>query len=309
MSLNIVERASEDTAGVNSQLLENLRSLEHSFSNDIALTRQSKHRNNQGYSLRAVRFTYLILADTLAFLFSIFAGFTLSYATRAVMGVGIQPTMDVKLWPHAFLVFMLPVALLYWRSWVLGHYTRFRPIWTEIREVLQLSAYFGMMSIATLFILKLEFSRLWLGYFLVLLCTSVPLLRYVAKRIMMRAGIWFVPTYIVGTGENAISTAAALDSDTSMGQGVVGFIDLGTESAIKSLSGRPVLSKLPLEQKGEVPCLVFAFDSLDELNLSRRVLNHYISNSSTITIAPPINGLPLCGARVLNVFRHDTVIL
>jgi len=309
MSLNIVERANEDRADVKPHPLENLRSTEHTFSKDIALTRESKQRNAQGYSLRAVRFTYLILADTLAFLFSIFAGFGLSYTTRALLGVGIQPTMDANLWPHAFLVFVLPVALLYWKSWVFGHYTRFRPIWTELREVLRLGMYFGVMSIVILFVLKLEFSRLWLGYFLILLCICVPLVRYVAKRMMIRAGIWFVPTYIVGTGENAVNTAAALDSDTSMGHGVVGFINLDTSNTVKSLSGRPVFSELPVEKNREVPCLVFAFDSLDELNRGRRVLNHYIANSSTITIAPPINGLPLCGAKIINVFRHDTVLL
>lgn len=282
---------------------------EHSLSFEQKFPDVQSSARTKKYSLRTKRLVSLLLADGLAFLISIVAAFLLSHATR----VGLSGDVDMKIhdmqWTQIVLVFGIPMLLLPQRSWVLGHYTRFRPTWTELKEVWTLCLLFSLISVVVLFSLKLEFSRLWLGFFLVILCILIPVGRYFAKYLMTKAGFWFAPTYVVGTGDNAMMAAAALNSDISLGHQIVGFIDLFPVNAIQTLEGKPVWNQLPENTYDEDPHLVFALDSLDDLELHRRLLNRYIAYSSSITIAPPINGLPLCGAEVINVFRHDTVLL
>lgn len=258
---------------------------------------------------RDIKMMYLVLSDTSALFLSAVFGYLVAAGVRATLETDIPlHTSSIGL-SSTHLIFLISTSLFYWKSWSFGHYTRFRPVWTEFSEILKLCAYFGMASIAMLYMFKLEFSRLWLGFFLISLCCFTPLLRSLTKRMMMKSGLWLTPTYIVGVGNNAAMTAAALDSDICMGYRVVGFVDLLTPYKHVEFSGKPVYSCLPEAKPGEEVCLVFAFESLDELDFYRDTLDTYTASAATITIAPPVNGLPLCGAEVINVFRHDTVLL
>lgn len=288
---------------VNRQQSDYRFSLEEKFPSIQTTARTEK------YSLRSKRLISLLLADNFAFLCSVIAGFLLSHTTRVIISGDINLKIHDTPWTQIILVFVVPMVLLLLRSWIIGHYTRFRPTWTELKEVLTLCLHFGVISVVVLFALKLEFSRLWLSYFLILLCVFIPLSRNFAKYLMTKSGIWFTPTYIVGIGDNATMAAAALDSDRSLGYRIVGFIDLFPANSITTLAGKPVWTHLPTENYGEEPHLVFALDSLSDMESHRRLLNRYIAYNSSITIAPPINGLPLCGAEVVNIFRHDTVLL
>lgn len=260
-------------------------------------------------NLRNVKMMSLMAADTCALFFAAILGYLVAAGVRVALESGVQLRAPSTVWSSTHLIFLVSTLLFYWKSWSFGHYTRFRPVWTEFSEILKLCAYFGLASIVMLYMFKLEFSRLWLGFFLMSLCCFTPLYRSVAKRLMMKSGVWLTPTYIVGVGNNAAMTAAALDSDISMGYRVDGFIDLLTPHTHKEFIGKPVHSYLPPAEQNRELCLVFAFESLDEMDFYRETLDSYSARVSTITIAPPVNGLPLCGAEVMNVFRHDTVLL
>ncbi len=283
-----------------------------SFEADIERSRDAHSRRAGGLSPRNHRLAMLMGYDALAIATCTLVGFGLASLTRSVLdghAAVIQPHSS----PYTALVFLLPALLTFWQSWRWGHYTRFRPVWTELRELLKLALYIAAVDAVLLYALQQTFSRLWLASFIASFCVLVPFGRHLARRSMIRRGTWFKSTWVVGTGDNAAMTAAALESDAALGHRVDGFVDL-SEGALpgRRLMGKPLRTSMPDMASGtdrETPCIVFALESMQELGRYRRVLNRTIARSAVAMISPPVSGLPLYGAEIVDIFRHDTVLL
>ena len=293
-------------------LLRHLRTRA-SFDADIERSRETPRRRGRA-ALAPLGYRMLVLlgTDVVTVVACVLLGFALASAGHTLLE-GRPAPLRPHSWSTVTLVFGLAVLMTGWQSWLWGHYTRFRPVWTELRELIKLALYIAAASALLLWMREETFSRLWLGGFLALYCAAMPLGRRAARRRMTRRGVWFKSTWVVGTGDNASMTAAALESDPALGHRVDGFVDLhrGSEPGM-TLFGKPVRSRLPdapAGERGEPPCIVFALESLQELGQYRELLNRTIASSSVVTISPPISGLPLYGAEIVSVFRHDTVIL
>ena len=265
-------------------------------------------------TMKSIRMQSLILADILAIAVSVASAFWISSLVRLLTGISstegiVSPTEYFGLMVG---IGVMVVCTICW-SW--GHYTRFRPFWTEFFEILKTVFYLAAFSFAYLFAIKLQFSRLWVVSSLVLLLLYVPLFRYMCRCALHHKGWWLMPTCIVGVGKNAVRTAKALSSDYWMGHKVIGFVDPeGKTQARTRLDGLPVFSSIsPLVEFNrsiaEKPCVVFALESSAQMHEYRHEINKYIMASSHATMSPPISGLPLYGAEIINVYRHDSVIV
>ena len=281
------------------------------FHADIERSR-SAAAPSRGISPRSVRLVALLAADVLSLCLCVALGFGLASATRTLIE-GEAVLIHPHSWPVVALLFAIPFAATLAYSWAWGHYTRFRPMWTELRELVKLALYIAAAAAFLLYALQETFSRLWLGWFLVLFCVVLPFGRHFARRWMIARDVWFKATWVVGTGDNARMTAAALESDPALGHRVDAFIDLSNDAgAPVRMAGKPVHRGFPTRRapgSREAPCIVFALESMAELREHRAMLNQYVATSPVVTISPPISGLPLYGAQIVNVFRHDTVIL
>ena len=265
-------------------------------------------------SMRSIRMQALIFSDVLAVIISVASAYWLSVFIRWCMGTS-TPEDAVRLMENATLIAGGGVLVICAFSWGRGHYTRFRPFWTEVSELVKAVFYLAAFYFAYLFAIKIHFSRLWVVSALILMLIVVPLCRFICRRILHAKGWWLKPTCIVGVGENAIRTSRALLSDSWMGHNVIGFVDLEGKSATPArLDGLPVFSSLaqPVEYNrsmAEKPCVIFALDSSSQMHEYRHQINKYIMASSHATISPPISGLPLYGAEIINIYRHDSVIV
>lgn len=210
------------------------------------------------------------------------------------------------------IVFSVALIILIFRSITLGHYTQFRPFWLELKEVLKTVLFIAAFDSFLLFAIGVQFSRLWFGFFLLYLCLAIPYGRERAKIWMMGRGTWFQPSFIIGTDSNAVRTANALNSDTSLGYEVCGFINVQKNGdAPREIEGKVVYNDLKEAQEklGRTAQLVFAFETLQDMEHNRDLLNSTISSNSQVTVVPPSMGLPLFGASVVGIFRHDTALL
>ena len=257
-----------------------------------------------------LRKTLLLTADAACYVTIVI----LSFWVAALLRMTAPPLVfDSEYLRTSSIVFGMGLLVLLYLSNSWGHYRRFRPIWTEALEIVKICAYLAFMILAVLFLTKTEFSRLWLGTFIGMLAFALPGSRCAAKKYMMRRGYWYRSTFIVGTGENALTTARALESDPWIGHQVEGFIDLDRARQPGLKMAHPVLDHLPddvdLPGGADKPCYVFAFESLTEMNRHRRIFNRFIASRVNVTVSPPIRGLPLYGAEVMSVFKHDTVLL
>ena len=265
-------------------------------------------------TMKSIRMQALICSDVLAVVVSVVMAYWISVFIRWTVGISAAEA-NIGLVDHLGSMVGGGALVICVYSWALGHYTRFRPFWTEVFEILKTVFYLATFHLAYLFVVKIHFSRLWVVSSLALLLVIVPLSRYLCRRALHLKGWWLQPTCIVGVGRNAVRTAKAVSSDEWMGHKVVGFVDLeGKLPSGTLLEGLPVFPTIALHIKFnrsvvEKPSVVFALESSSQMHEYGHEINRYIMASSHATISPPISGLPLYGAEIINIYRHDSVIV
>jgi len=222
---------------------------------------------------------------------------------------------------HAGLI----VITILWFWVLLEHYSRRRPFWDELREIVRVIATMFMVAGATIFIAGVDSTpsvqlSLWLFNLLL-----IPLGRTAFRGVLDCLGLWKIPTVIIGAGENARDAAAALAGEKSMGYHVVAFIDVealhphvianeGKQSmppvigcsTSQTASMQQQLEDL-LEEQGH-PQIVVALDSLSTPE-SQRLVQYLSANARSIHIIPAIRGLPLFGTQASHFFNHEVLFL
>jgi len=203
---------------------------------------------------------------------------------------------------------------------VLGHYTKRRPFWDEVAEVVRVLAILAVLDAALLYLAKLQFSRFWFLAIWLFALALIPAIRLVSKRILNNLGLWQRPAVLLGTGPNALEAFEALKSEPLMGFRVVAFaepwrsgttpastIDVRREQFPVVRLGDEFVSELKLHSIAK-PTIIVALEHEDltrEANLIARLHRH----SDDIRVVPPIRGLPLFGATVHHFFRHELFFL
>jgi len=259
----------------------------------------------------ASRTAVLILADCVTFLVCLCAALLSAMAIRYILFGALQPPVPSDA-NRIFIVFGAAFVILIFRSITLGHYTQFCPFWIELKEVIKTVLVIAAFVVFLLFAIGVQFSRLWFGFFLIFLFLLVPYGREKAKIWMIKKKIWYQPTYIIGTGANARRTAKALISDSSLGHNLCGFIRSNqTDNDEFQLDGIEIFNSVDQARKksGNSTTLVFAFETLREMEAKRDLINKTIAESAQVLIVPPGITLPLYGASLVGIFRHDTALL
>ena len=216
--------------------------------------------------------------------------------------------------PRVLILVLLILLAIAW-FWLAGHYTRRRPFWDELAEVVRLVVVLGLLDASLQYLTKLPFSRFWyLGFWFGVLAL-IPLLRILTKSILLRLRIWQRPTIVIGAGSNAVDAAAALRSDRLMGYQVLAVASLAPPKApTLEVAGQiiPVVRFDPghLEILNAIgnPSIVVAFEHTDPARDTRLIsrLQRYCDD---LHVVPPLRGLPLLGTRVHYFFRHELFFL
>ena len=221
---------------------------------------------------------------------------------------------DPRLLILALLILLSIAAFL-----MLGHYSRRRPFWEELPEILRVLIVLAALDATMLYLSKLQFSRFWfIGLWLGAI-VLIPSLRRLTKRILLKLNLWQRPAIVLGTGQNARETAAALQSDLDLGYKVLAF------AIPKSVEWRenqelviggchiPLIkfdSEDPSCYKGwNNSTLVVAYDQQDELNDQIKFVSRLHRQCDDLHIALPLRGLPLFGTRINYFFRHEVLFL
>ncbi|MEX2643685.1 MAG: undecaprenyl-phosphate galactose phosphotransferase WbaP [Acetobacterales bacterium] len=199
-----------------------------------------------------------------------------------------------------------------------GHYARRRVFWEDVRACV------GALGIAAaldiLFMSAVSHptpawisALTWLG-----IAVLLPLMRYVAKRLLLKARLWQIPTVIVGTGRSAQDTCRALNNEVTLGYDVKAFIalqdarpDLPPGIAILGRTF-PVLRMGPepgafLSELGN-PHVVLALEE-DEMRAAPRIIDSVGFIPHAVDIVPPLRGLPLYGLDTQFLFAQDILLM
>ena len=102
------------------------------------------------------------------------------------------------------------------RSAPSGHYRRRMPFWTEMKKIVEAMALALLMDVFIRFIIKQDFSRIWLfsGWFFA--AANIVLLRTFWRKHILQKGIGNIATLLVGAGKTDRDTRQALESEPGM---------------------------------------------------------------------------------------------
>jgi undecaprenyl-phosphate galactose phosphotransferase len=199
-----------------------------------------------------------------------------------------------------------------------GHYDRRRPFWQELGDIFGVVVTMAILDAALVFLTKTNFSRLWWGASWSLVAILVPLTRYAVKQALMANGAWLRKTVVVGTGPNAVDTAAALMSEPLLGFEVVAFVKPspageGTpdkimvgEKALPVVPAAPFPDLLPAHLKR---AHVVAALEMDEMTAAGPYVERLNLCYGDVDVVSPMRGLPLAGTQVTHFFSHDVLAL
>lgn len=221
-------------------------------------------------------------------------------------------------WGRLETTYLTQIWLAFGAFWIKGHYSKRRPYWSEIRDIVNVALVLALINAALILLSKSPFSRVALTLNWILAPCFLLLVRSGIKRLLIACGGWIRPMVIIGLGESLAETARAFDDEPLMGYQVVAFLIPDgqpkppvtykdrNDNAIPCLP----LGKSPqraLEHLGN-PHVVLALEQgglLKYEDLIQR-LSHLCRE---VQIVPSLRGLPLYGMEVSHFFSHEVLLL
>ena len=195
----------------------------------------------------------------------------------------------------------------------LGHYNRHRQFWQEIGDIAVVAMVALIFDAALLYMLKVNFSRLWVMTSWGLIILALPAARFAVKRASSRFGTWKRPTVIIGTGPNAQEIAEIYSRDNHLGYEVVAFLEpwSGAEMPASVTVDKRSVPVVPLAAEARSlpdwlgqPHVVVALD-LDEMQGREGLIENLSFQHGDIDLVSPLKGLPINNTRVTHFFSRD----
>ena len=194
------------------------------------------------------------------------------------------------------------------------HYTRRKPFWDELKDVIKNLLILSVLSLAMNLLLVSNYSvEIWAISWAVLF-VLLPLCRNSAKLILNKLGLWSVPCVIIGEQQNAIEAYKAISSDMSTGYTIKAFVnpygDSHLESHHENDAHVPYISEKTFISNLDKYYRVFiALEKEDNKTRDYWVRKLAYLNVSNISVIPAMRGIPLYGADVSNFFSSELMML
>lgn len=184
-----------------------------------------------------------------------------------------------------------------------GHYSVRNNFWLEVTKVVNALLFAAMVDGFLQFTVKGDFSRLMLMSGWIIAALLIIVSRMALRKILMKRGLWQVPTLLVGGGTTAKDTFAAFESDPSLGYKVV-----------ERISNLP-MAFLQAGRSWERLCTMYGVDyvviALDgkELEQADQPIAQLIRESVPFSVSPPRLNLPVLDMIPQYFFNHDVKLL
>ncbi|MDV5172126.1 undecaprenyl-phosphate galactose phosphotransferase WbaP [Photobacterium rosenbergii] len=247
----------------------------------------------------------LVSADLLSFLFSLFI-VTLLFKTTGEDTPLLEQLDMVRL---TVLLFIAASSIL----WFWGkrrHYTYRKPFWSELYEVYQSLCVFALVDYVILSLLNHTFSNLeWLVLWTVVF-VSIPLLRFAIKLVLIKQGVWQMPSVVIGCAENAEEAYHAINSEKLMGFDVKAFVAADEQALSSPIKGIPYIRSESYLNSGALNYKVFIALEYDQRDLRDNWIRTLSARGvRNISVIPSTRGVPLYGTDISHFFSHEVMML
>jgi undecaprenyl-phosphate galactose phosphotransferase len=263
--------------------------------------RSSEYQVREKFAL-VIRFASLVSADVLAMCLAGLTAAELLSTARATGLVLDYPLSEIDQFTAALPEFGLIGLWIFIQFLLKGHYSARIPFWTETKQLVQSTGY-ALLGIGFLeFAFRTSNSRLLLVATWIFFAIYSILLRYVAKLILTRKGLWQLNILMVGNRDGIANASAALASDPQLGYRVVGEITMDqlprshAQGSFRSLMHAHRASRL---------MLALDVGSVD----GRRLVKAVVRQGVPFSLVPEFEGLPVFGYDQVAFLGHDTMML
>lgn len=255
---------------------------------------------------------YRYVISSLLILMSDFIALSISYSASILVSYYrfgyINFERDIK-------VFSALISMLIIAFFIKGHYNKRIPLWSEIKSIIIISSCIFLFNATFLFLLKVYPSRTGLVVTWMASIVFIPVFRSIVRKKLIKLKLWTVDTVIIGDGENAIDTARALEAEHLLGYKIIAFFSLKKLNKTKiEVSGidYPVikLDESPEKQLLYLgnPHIVIALEK-EDLEKMPNFIGRLNLSYPSISVVPALRGLPLFGAEIHYMFRHEVMFL
>lgn len=250
----------------------------------------------------------LAFSDLLSFMLSmLFAG--------EVVGKQILAAESVSQshWLAEILIGRWPLFMfgIFWIWFVYRHYTYRKPLLDHARDLARLLVFMAIIDLATLALLRVDFSRQqWLLMWLMAL-VLLPVMRTLAKVLLRAVGAWEWSSIIVGCGNNAREAYLALTGDKGMGYRVASFFSPDNRCSRSPVSGVPLIVNRKEDYiRGEDNVHYFIAAEYEQSELRDNWVRFLAQKGvRNVVVIPAIRGLPLIGTDISHLFSHEVLML
>lgn len=184
-----------------------------------------------------------------------------------------------------------------------GHYRMRMPFWMEANSVAKSLGLALLVDGFLQFALKQDISRLLTISSWVFAAFAIIALRSVVRKFISKLGVFQIPTLLIGSGETAQQTQAAVESAPEMGYVITAQIKNLPEAFLQA--GRSW--KNLCEQFG-VQHLIIAVDGKD-LQGTESIMAKLMRESISYSVVPPLQNLPVTGMTSQYFINHNTMLL
>ncbi|MGB9152239.1 MAG: undecaprenyl-phosphate galactose phosphotransferase WbaP [Alphaproteobacteria bacterium] len=184
-----------------------------------------------------------------------------------------------------------------------GHYRMRMPFWTETKHVVEAMGFAMLVDIFFRFLVKQDFSRLWMVSGWVFAAVFIVCLRSLWRNHKCKQGTWNVATLLVGRGEAAEEARRALASEPGLGFDIIAQID-NLPVAFKQ-AGYSWQTICALHKTDYV---IIALDGVD-LMYTQQALAQLMREDIPFSVAPPMHNVPVLGMVPQYFFNHDVMLL
>ena len=252
-----------------------------------------------------------------AVLFGDVIAFALAFILATILNVGIDTNKNLALWfstqdAERYLSwFGLAFLGLMFFLMRFQHYSDRRPFWDELGDVIRLMTSLALLDMTLVATTRWNSSRLWWLLVWVLAVLMIVWGRMLSRYILQRFGLWIRPTIIIGSAENAVEAAIALQSEPRMGFQVAGYVDVKESPPSLKLHDRTLKNIKELEMLAFQPGIQWVI-ALEHSQADQR--EHWLRTLSLwgatdISVIPAMRGVPLYGTEMAHFFSHEVALL
>ncbi len=256
----------------------------------------------------------LLLSDLIACLGAAILATLLSVLVSGQSGPALWASSQSALRYWAWFAIVLAGLFIFLARF--QHYTERKPFWTELGEILQNTFWLALLDMALMSAARWNASRLWWLLTWLLVAATIPILRSLTRKGLLRLGWWQRPTVLIGSGPNAKEALLALRSEPQLGFEVLGCVDVSLGRGTPDIASQEVALPGTLESKDvqqlashaglQVVIAVEHNQSLHREQWLRQLARWKVQD---VCVIPAMRGIPLYGTDISWFFSHDVALL